>query len=106
MLGGLRRSRWAAVNVGSFDDRFVNFNRRGDEVRMGGMPREPENTTISTGIEVWLRALASKLMRQWAMVREDAFSVVDYGAPRVNIGDRVHRGTGGGLRTVSGHSAL
>jgi len=44
--------------------------------------------------------------RQWAMVREDAFSVVDYGALIVNIGDRVHRGTGGGLRTVSGHSAL
>ena len=40
------------------------------------------------------------------MVREDAFSAVDYGAPIVNIGDRVHRGTGGGLRTVSGHSAL
>ena len=40
------------------------------------------------------------------MVREDAFSVVDYGALIVNIGDRVHRGTGGGLRTVSGHSAL
>ena len=44
--------------------------------------------------------------RQWVMVREDAFSVVDYGAPIVNIGDRIHRGTGGGLRTVSGHSAL
>ena len=40
------------------------------------------------------------------MVREDAFSVVDYSALIVNIGDRVHRGTGGGLRTVSGHSAL
>jgi len=34
------------------------------------------------------------------------FSIVDYGAPIVNIGDRVHRGTSGGLRTVSGHSAL
>ena len=44
--------------------------------------------------------------RQRAMVREDAFSVVDYGALIVNIGDRVHRGTGGGLRTVSWHSAL
>ena len=40
------------------------------------------------------------------MVREDAFSIVDYGVSIVNIGDRIHQGTSGGLRTVSGHSAL
>lgn len=34
------------------------------------------------------------------------FSIIKYSAPIVNIGDRAYRGTGGGLRTVSGHSAL
>jgi len=89
-----------------FNNRFVNFNRRGNEVRMGGYAERAGKHHNINRYRSLAKGSGFKINEVMGDGKGDAFSVVDYGAPIVNIGDRVHRGTGGGLRTVSGHSAL